>query len=273
MTDYAFSAIPMLERPAKPRAAGQTMMIDFGLGLRQQEDILQLAGAYIDSAKIAVGVARLLPRGTVMRKIDLYRQYQVVPYPGGQFLEYAVLCGKVDEFLAEARAVGFPAVEVSDNLLSISLVEKQALIAKASAAYGLEVYGEVGKKEGLAVTVSLEDDIRACLEAGSSKVLVEAAEIFGHGRDISLATELTAAAPPEKLMFELTGPWIEGTAYSEPDTLARWLMQTFGPNVNIGNVQPESLLRLETARRALGVNAGGELPDGLSGNATNQDSR
>ena len=47
MTDYAFSAIPMLERPAKPRGTGQTMMIDFGLGLRQQEDILQLASEYI----------------------------------------------------------------------------------------------------------------------------------------------------------------------------------------------------------------------------------
>lgn len=263
MTDYAFSAIPMLERPAKPRAAGQTMMIDFGLGLRQQEDILQLASEYIDSAKIAVGVARLLQRELVMRKIDLYKEYDVVPYPGGQFLEYAVLCGKVDEYLEESRAVGFRAVEVSDNLLSISLAEKRALITRASADHGLDVFGEVGKKEGLAVTVSLEDDIHACLEAGSSKVLIEAAEIFAQGRDRSAAEQLAAAAPLEKLMFELTGPWIEGTAYAEPDSLARWLMQTFGPNVNIGNVLPDSLLRLETARRGLGVNAGGELPGGL----------
>lgn len=268
MIDYAFSAIPMLARPAKPRVAGQTMMIDFGLGLRQQEDILQLASEFIDSAKVAVGVARLLPRELVERKIKLYQQYAVVPYPGGQFLEYAVLCDKVDEFLAEARAVGFPAIEVSDNLLSITLDEKRTLIARARETYGLEVYGEVGKKEGLAVTVSLEDDIQACLEAGSSKVLIEAAEIFGHGRDKTLAAQLTEAAPLEKLMFELTGPWIEGTPYSEPDTLARWLMQTFGPNVNIGNVLPESLLRIETARRGLGVNAGGELPNGLLGSDT-----
>ncbi|MDE2817902.1 MAG: phosphosulfolactate synthase, partial [Chloroflexota bacterium] len=123
----------------------------------------------------------------------------------------------------------------------------------------------------LAVTVSLEDDIQACLEAGSSKVLIEAAEIFSHGRDKAAAAQLTKAAPLEKLMFELTGPWIEGTAYSEPDTLARWLMQTFGPNVNIGNVLPESLLRIETARRGLGVNAGGELPSGLLGGNTTTD--
>ena len=267
MTDYAFAAIPMLARPAKPRAAGQTMMIDFGLGLRQQEDILQLAGEYIDSAKLAVGVARLLPRELVKRKIGLYKQHEVLPYPGGQFLEYAVLCDKVDAYFAEARALGFPAVEVSDNLLSISLAEKQAFIAKAGETYGLEVFGEVGKKEGLDVTVSLEDDIRACLAAGSSKVLIEAAEIFAHGRDRNAITQLTEAAPLEKLMFELTGPWIEGTGYSEPDTLARWLMDTFGPNVNIGNVQPDSLLRLETARRSLGVNAGGELPSEVAGGA------
>ena len=52
-----------------------------------------------------------------MRKINVYKQYNVVPYPGGQFLEYAVLCGKVDAYFAKKRrAVGFPAVEVSDNL-------------------------------------------------------------------------------------------------------------------------------------------------------------
>ena len=96
------------------------MMIDFGLGLVQQEDILRLASEYIDSAKIAVGVARLLPRELVMQKISLYQQFDVVPYPGGQFLEYAVLCEKVDEYLEETRVVGFHAVEVSDNLLSIS---------------------------------------------------------------------------------------------------------------------------------------------------------
>lgn len=272
MTDYAFRDIPMLERPPKPRASGQTMMIDFGLGIRQQVDILHLAGEYIDSAKIAVGVARLLPRELVMRKIKLYERYDVVPYPGGQFLEYAVQCEKVDAYLAEARSLGFAAIEVSDNLLSISLDEKRALITQARERHGLEVYGEVGKKEGLAVTVSLEDDIRACLDAGSSKVLVEAAEVFGHGRDKSLAVQLTDAAPLEKLMFELTGPWIEGTGYAEPDTLALWLMQTFGLDVNIGNVQPESVLRIETARRGLGANAGGELPVGLAKGIRDQDS-
>ncbi len=272
MTDYAFAAIPMLERPAKPRTAGLTMMIDFGLGLHQQADILALASEYIDSAKIAVGVARLLPRDLVMQKIESYKQFGVLPYPGGQFLEYAVLCGKVDAYLAEARDIGFRAIEVSDNLLSISLDEKRGLIARAIEVYGLEVFGEVGKKEGLAVTVSLEDDIRACLEAGSSKVLVEAAEIFSHGRDRALVTQLVEAAPLEKLMFELTGPWIDGTSYSEPDSLARWLMETFGPDVNIGNVQPESVLRIETARRGLGVNAGGELPGGLMDDNANGNS-
>lgn len=272
MTDYAFREIPMLERPPKPRSSGQTMMIDFGLGVRQQVDILHLAGAYIDSAKIAVGVARLLPRELVMRKIRLYQQYDVVPYPGGQFLEYSVQCNRVDAYLAEARALGFSAIEVSDNILTISLEEKRALVVKARERYGLEVYGEVGKKEGLAVTASLEDDIRACLEAGSSKVLIEAAEVFGHGRDRLLATRLTGAAPLEKLMFELTGPWIEGTEYSEPDTLALWLMQTFGLGVNIGNVQPDSVLRIETARRGLGANAGGELPAGLGESAPAPDS-
>ncbi|HEU5315723.1 MAG TPA: hypothetical protein VFX49_06400, partial [Chloroflexota bacterium] len=65
------------------------------------------------------------------------------------------------------------------------------------------------------------------------------------------------------LIFELTGPWIAGTPYSGPAELVGWLVKEFGAGVNMGNVLPDAVLRYETARRRLGVNAGGELPAGV----------
>jgi phosphosulfolactate synthase len=259
----AYEMLPMQPRTAKPRSTGLTMMIDFGIGPRQQDDLLDLAADYVDSAKIAVGTSRLLERGVLMEKIRRYARRAVESYPGGQFMEYAVLCGRVDAYLEETVALGFKKLEVSDNLLSISLAEKAGLIKKAREGHGLAVLGEVGKKDGEALTAPLDDDVRACLDAGCTHVLVEAAEVFGHGRGTELAAALARLVPPERLIFELTGPWIAGTPYSGPDELLAWLVKEFGADVNVGNVLPDAVLRYESARRRLGVNAGGELPEGV----------
>lgn len=44
-------ADPLAGRSVKPRTAGQTMVIDKGLGLSQTGDLLQLAAPYIDYMK------------------------------------------------------------------------------------------------------------------------------------------------------------------------------------------------------------------------------
>jgi phosphosulfolactate synthase (CoM biosynthesis protein A) len=39
--------------------------------------------------------------------------------------------------------------------------------------------------------------------------------------------------------------------------MTRWLIDHFGPEVNIANVSPENVLKLEALRLGIGVNAGG----------------
>ena len=83
----------------KPRERSLVVTIDWGLGLAEQADLLRIAGEYIDLAKIAVGVSRLLDADLLREKVALYREHAVVAFPGGQFLEYALAHGATDTFL------------------------------------------------------------------------------------------------------------------------------------------------------------------------------
>ena len=226
-----FEALPIAARPPKPRERGLVVTIDWGLGLVEQADLLRIAGEYIDLAKIAVGVSRLLDAGLLREKIALYRQHAVVAFPGGQFLEYALAHGATDTFLTEAGAVGYEAIEVSDNLIEISLDDKTALIARAVQEFGLRVLGEAGKKEGLAHTAPLVDDARACLAAGAWKVMLEAADVFPAGQEPQAAVQslLAQGLLPAEAIFELPGHWIPGTTYADPPRIYRQLARCSWP--------------------------------------------
>ena len=56
---FGFIELPADRSTSKPRANGLTMMIDWGLGLRQLEDVLEMSGDHVDLGKIAVGTPRV----------------------------------------------------------------------------------------------------------------------------------------------------------------------------------------------------------------------
>ena len=85
---FDFVELPTDRSTSKPRANGLTMMIDWGLGLRQLEDLLEMSGDYVDLGKIAVGTPRLYDEGLLKRKVDLYESHQVRPFLGGMFIEH-----------------------------------------------------------------------------------------------------------------------------------------------------------------------------------------
>ena len=245
------------ERSEKPRSAGLTMVVDWGIGLNRQGDLQDAGGPFIDFAKLAVGVSRLLPGRLLQEKIDSYLARDIEPFPGGQYLEYAETEGKLEPYLEAVAAAGYRWVEVSDNLLPATAAWKEATIRRAREGFGLNVLGEVGRKEGLDNPIPLPDNARICLEAGARLVLLEAAELLA-GEEATLAAveEIVAATGLEKVMFELPGPWIEGVTGSDVHRLRRELIDRYGTEVNIGNVAPDDLMSLEACRRGLGVNAG-----------------
>ena len=71
--NYPFSQIPIPERQSKPRSKGLTMMIDWGLPPGLQRDCIETQGLYVDDAKIAAGIPRVMPADLLKKKIELFR--------------------------------------------------------------------------------------------------------------------------------------------------------------------------------------------------------
>ena len=168
MNPHFFEGIDGIERQGKPRDCSLTMVIDWGIGMREQEDLIETAADHFDFAKIAVGISRLLSNDVLETKLKKYREHQIEPFAGGMFLEYAEVSGKADLYFPAIVRAGYRWVEVSDNLGAVSAEWKRKMIRQAVNEHGLQVMGEVGKKEGLASEIPFPDDAQGCLDAGAA---------------------------------------------------------------------------------------------------------
>src|SRR5436190_7625838 len=181
---FHFVPLPRSRSTAKPRASGRTMVIDDGLPLAYARDLVALAGHYIDLAKIKTGTARLYPRAQLMQKLKLYKKNRIQPFLGGQFHEYVFATQgekALPKYYAESLALGFQAIEISDNTVPLTDAQRRSQI-RAAVKAGLIVYGEVGSKDTLSNPRLLIGQARLCFDAGAALVLVEAAELVDKGR-------------------------------------------------------------------------------------------
>jgi len=173
------------------------------------------------------------------------------------YLEYAEIQGKRDLYLPACQAAGYRWIEVSDNVAPVGLEWKVRVIKDAVENFQMNVFGEVGKKDGLGHGPSFAEDAKACLDAGAKIILLEAAELVNANPDTEREVEETVkAVGVDRIMFELPGPWIAGVTEAVIHKMRRELVDRFGVDVNVGNVEPEDLFSFEAYRRELGVNAG-----------------
>lgn len=253
--EYALNHITLhTDRTEKPRQSGVTMVIDWGLGLMQQQDLSRLCGQYIDLAKVATGISRLLSPEILQQKILGYREEAIEAFPGGMLLEYAYAQQKAEYYLDTCKSLGYRIVEVSDNAVALKRPAKLGLV-KSARQRGLKVLGEVGSKHEHTPIDDLIADTQALLDAGCWKVFVEAAEMFQEGNFLEdIAERFVATVDINALIFELPGRWIPNIHQHQLIGLGLWLLEKFGADVNIGNISPEDVLLLETLRTKTGVN-------------------
>ncbi len=243
-------ADPFPGRSTKPRQRGLTMVIDKGLGLQETRDLLVLAGEYIDYVKLAFGTSALYDRALLVKKIEVVRARQAGVYPGGTFLEVALLQGKLERFVEHACALGFTALEVSDGTIPLSREERRRAIRVGRAA-GLAIITEVGKKDSSAQPplASLRDQIRRDLEEGVSHVIVEGRE-SGTGVGVYDAHGAVREADVDDLLAGLADSsvliWETPLKRQQEAMIAR-----FGLDVNLGNIPPQDVLAVEALRRGL----------------------
>jgi phosphosulfolactate synthase len=237
-------------RDNKPRKKGKTMVIDKGMGVNSFRELLETSGEYIDMVKIGFGTAPLYPPSILAEKIRLAKQYQVSIFPGGTFLEAAILQKSVPAYFAMVKKLGFTGVEISDGTIDMERKFRNELILLA-VEHSLTVYTEYGKK--LAGSFIEADELAHTvywdMEFGAEMVTIEGREsgmgvgIYdekGKCRDRVIEQILEKVSNHADLMWE--APLKSQQVH---------LIKTLGPQIHIGNVSPLDILSLEALRRGL----------------------
>ena len=113
----SFLSLP--PRPAKPRDAGLTHVLDKGLTPAATAEILDVAGDQIDVWKFGWGTAYV--DAGLCEKLALLRSHDVRSCLGGTLLEISWAQGRAVECLDWAAEVGFDSVEVSRGVAPMTL--------------------------------------------------------------------------------------------------------------------------------------------------------
>ena len=232
-------------RPSKPRSQGITHVIDKGLALRQVENLFDTAGEYVDIVKLGWGTGYVTHN--LKEKIELYRSFEVAVVCGGTLFEAVVARGKLDEYRHWLTENGFSHVEVSDGTIDLPREQKLELVSEFARDF--VVMSEVGSKDSEVVFAPYQwvQWLKEDLDAGAWKVITEGREggtagIFRSSGDMrtGLIDEIVHEIDLSEIIFEA------------PTTRSQaWFVQKYGPDVNLGNIQPEEVIPLETLRLGL----------------------
>jgi len=239
----SFLSLP--PRPDKPRTAGLTHVLDKGLTPGATSALLDIVGEQVDVWKFGWGVAYVDPG--LPRKIAYLREHEVASCLGGTLLEIAWSQGKAQECLGWAERTGFAMVEVSRGVVPMSLDDKRELIKVAAESF--VVLAETGIKDER-VNLPIEqwrEEIAQDIAAGATWVITEGREsgtvgIYDRsGRpQLDIIEAAVHAAGVGRVLFEAP----------RKDQQA-WLINRYGPDVNLANIPPEEVLPLTTLRLGL----------------------
>jgi phosphosulfolactate synthase len=237
------------------RDGGLTHVLDKGLGPRGWADVLEMSGDYIDIIKLGWGTSYVTKN--LEKKLDVLKEKPVVI--GGTFFEVVYVKNQFDDYKRWLTSLGLTHVEISDGTIEIPRERKLELIA--DFARDFTVLSEVGSKDSEVVFAPYEwvEWIKEEKDAGAWKVITEAREGGTSGifrSDGQMRTGLIAEIEHSVDFHDLV--WEAPTKSSQA-----WFVKHFGPSVNLGNIQPEEVIPLETLRLGL---RGDTLKEVLLGN-------
>jgi phosphosulfolactate synthase len=247
LTDTLFNddSLSLPWRPPKPRIYGLTSVIDSGTPLAQLKSILEDFHSYIDIAKLAMGSAYIMPN--LRQKLALYRAYKIEPLFGGTLFEKFYQQGHLEHYRRFLNTYQMEWVEVSNGTLGLAHEEIATIVNALSTEF--KVCAEVGDKSSDAqIDIHLwETCVTTLIEAGAIYVILEGRtsgtvglyDAHGSLRD-DLMCALLKRSTADRFIFE--APSAENQMQ---------LIRRLGANVNLGNINPNQVLLLETQRCAL----------------------
>ncbi|MEX0945299.1 MAG: phosphosulfolactate synthase [Balneolaceae bacterium] len=240
---YQLNHLP--KRTAKPRNSGITLALDKGYSVRQAEDFCEVASPYTDIVKLGWGTA--IVSQNLRDKLSVYKENGIPIYLGGTLFEAYVLRNQLDDYVMLLQDFDINMVEVSNGTIWLSDKKKNDIIKDLCKDF--TVLSEVGSKnpDDIIPPYKWVKMIENELESGAWKVICEAREsgtvgVFRPNGEIrsGLIDEIADQISVEQLIFE--APQKEQQS---------WFIKKFGPNVNLGNIQPCEVISVETLRLGL----------------------
>lgn len=241
--NFNLSQIP--QRTAKPRTFGLTMVMDKGLSINEVENMLSIAGPYVDLVKLGFGTSFVTPN--LRQKLEVYRKYDIPVYFGGTLFEAFLIRNQFDEYVKVCREYGVSYMEVSDGSIEIPHAEKCGYIEKLTK-FG-KVLSEVGSKDAAHIIPPYKwiELMKAELDAGSSYVIAEAREAGNVG--IYRGTGEVREGLVQEILTQIPGDRIIWEAPQKAQQL--YFIELLGCNANLGNIAPNEVISLETMRIGL----------------------
>jgi phosphosulfolactate synthase len=242
---------PITGRLVKPRDKGLTMIIDKGLGLNALADLLEIGGEYIDFLKFSFGTSFVYPNQILKEKISMIKDAQIDVYPGGTLFEVSINKNKLIEYLYRARELGFTAIEISNGTIELPSKLRRKAIMKAHSL-GYKVLTEVGKKDKNNA-LSLKEmiyQIKSDISNGAYKVIIEGRE-SGKGVSIYQGDGSITQEMFQGIINGINGN-VDNLIWETPlKSQQAYLISELGPDVNLGNIDVDSVVALEALRRGL----------------------
>ena len=239
--------------------ATNTMVLDKGFGYKYVEDSLKLTGEYFNLLKFGWGTSILYEEELIKDKNQLYQSYDIKTYTGGTLFELANSYNKVEEFLEQLDKLGFDAVEISDGSTTIDDTARYEAIQMAKDS-GFYTLSEIGKKnpemDHQYSTQQRIDLINKDLEHGSDLVIIEGRE---SGKNIGIYDD-KGNIKNEELNHIHENTDNKKVMWEAPNKNQQVeLILKLGNDVNLGNINFNDIISLETLRRGLRGDTLGKL--------------
>lgn len=241
----AFRLNHLPQRTTKPRDNGITLVLDKGFSVRQAEDFCETSSGYADIVKLGWGTSYVTQN--LEDKLAVYANAGIPVYFGGTLFEAYILRDQLDGYIQLLKRFNIEHVEVSNGTIWLSDKRKTEIIEHLSDHF--TVLSEVGSKnpDDIIPPYKWVKMIERELDAGAWKIICEAREsgtvgVFRPNGEIrsGLIDEIADQISPEKLIFE--APKKEQQV---------WFIKKFGSNANLGNIQPNEVIPVETLRLGL----------------------
>lgn len=254
--NVSFNFVPRAYRPSKPRSFGMTEIrapYYNTFGTRHLQDVFDVAGQWVDGIKWAGGSFSLVPPEQVRAFSDIAHDNDAYVSSGG-WIETVLRYGDdaVDQYLKEAKDVGFDVIEISTGFIMLPTSGLERLVEKVVKA-GLKAKPELGIQIGSGgdsteaeLAAESDKDVgdlidrgQRALDAGASIIMIESEGITENVVEwnTGAAASIINGLGLENVMFEAAdGPVFE------------WYVKNYGNECNLF-VDHNQILQLEGLRQ------------------------